>query len=43
MLFFKKLGAKEYRVVVFDYSCSEVVGRCPQHPHSMKRPDEDEK
>jgi hypothetical protein len=37
LLFFKKLTAKEYRVVVFDYSCCEVVGRCPEHPHSMRR------
>jgi hypothetical protein len=29
LLFFKKLTAREYRVVVFDYSCCEVVGRCP--------------
>jgi hypothetical protein len=37
LLFFKKLTAKEYRVVVFDYSCCEVVGRCPKHPRSMRR------
>jgi hypothetical protein len=42
MIFFKKLSAREYIVAVFDYSCCEVVGRCPQHPHFMKRPDEDE-
>jgi hypothetical protein len=24
-------------VVVFDYSCCEVVGRCPEHPCSMRR------
>jgi hypothetical protein len=34
---FKKLTAREYMVVVFDYSCCEVVGRCPEHPHSMRR------
>jgi hypothetical protein len=37
LLFFKKLTTKEYRVVVFDYSCCEVVGRCPEHPRSMRR------
>jgi hypothetical protein len=37
LLFFKKLTAKEYRVVVFDYSCCEVIGRCPEHPRSMRR------
>jgi hypothetical protein len=37
LLFFKKLTAREYRVVIFDYSCCEVVGRCPEHPHSMRR------
>jgi hypothetical protein len=30
LLFFKKLTAMEYRVVVFDYLCCEVVGRCPE-------------
>jgi hypothetical protein len=24
-------------MVVFDYSCCEVVGRCPEHPRSMRR------
>jgi hypothetical protein len=24
-------------VVVFDYSCCEVVGRCPEHPYNMRR------
>jgi hypothetical protein len=24
-------------VVVFNYSCYEVVGRCPEHPRSMRR------
>jgi hypothetical protein len=42
MLFFKKLSARDYKVVVFDYSCCEVVGRCPQHPKSMRRLQEDE-
>jgi hypothetical protein len=42
MLFFKKLSAREYTVFVFDYLCFEVVGRCPQHSHFMKRPNEDE-
>jgi hypothetical protein len=37
LLFFKKLIAREYRVVVFDYSCCEVVGRCPKHLRSMRR------
>jgi hypothetical protein len=40
LLFFKKLTAREYReyrVVVFDYSCCEVVGRYPKHPRSMRR------
>jgi hypothetical protein len=37
LLFFKKLTAREYRVVVFDYSCCEVVGRCPEHPRSTRR------
>jgi hypothetical protein len=37
LLFFKKLTTREYRVVVFDYSCCEVVGRCPEHPRSMRR------
>jgi hypothetical protein len=37
LLFFKKLTAREYRVVVFDYSCCEVVDRCPEHPRSMRR------
>jgi hypothetical protein len=37
LLFFKKLTAREYRVVVFDYSCCEVVGRCPEFPRSMRR------
>jgi hypothetical protein len=30
--FFTKLNAKEYKVVIFDYSCCEVVGMCPPHP-----------
>jgi hypothetical protein len=42
LLFFKKLIAKEYRVVVFDYSCCEVVGRCSEHPRSMRRLQADE-
>jgi hypothetical protein len=44
LLFFKKLTAKEYRVVVvvFDYSCCEVVGRCPEYPGSMRRLQADE-
>jgi hypothetical protein len=37
ILFFKKLTAREYRVPFFDYSCCEVVGRCPEHPRSMRR------
>jgi hypothetical protein len=37
LLFFKKLTAREYRVVIFDYSCCEVVGRCSEHPRSMRR------
>jgi hypothetical protein len=41
-MFFKKLTAREYRVVVFDYSCCEVVGRFPEHPHSMRRHQADE-
>jgi hypothetical protein len=36
MLFLKKLSGREYIVVVFDYSCCEVVGRCPQHLDYMK-------
>jgi hypothetical protein len=40
MLLFKKLSGREYIVVLFDYSCCEVVGRCPQHPDYMKRSDE---
>jgi hypothetical protein len=24
-------------VVVFDYSCCEVFGRCPEYPRSMRR------
>jgi hypothetical protein len=31
-----------YRVVVSDYSCCEVVGRCPEHPRSMRRLQVDE-
>jgi hypothetical protein len=42
LVFFKKLTEKEYRVVVFDYSRCEVVGRCPEHPRSMRRLQEDE-
>jgi hypothetical protein len=42
LLFFKKLTAREYRVVVFDYSCCEVVGMCPEHPHGMRRLQADE-
>jgi hypothetical protein len=42
LLFFKKLTAKEYRVVVFDYSCCEFVGRCPEHSRSLRRLQEDE-
>jgi hypothetical protein len=42
MLFFKKLSARDYKVVVFDYSCCEVVDRCPQHPKSTRRLQEDE-
>jgi hypothetical protein len=42
LIFFKKLSAKEYRVVVFDYSCCEVIGRCPEHPRSMRRLQADE-
>jgi hypothetical protein len=37
LLFFKKPSRKEYRVIVFDYSFCEVVGRCPEHPHCMRR------
>jgi hypothetical protein len=37
LLFFKKLTAREHRVVVFNYSCCKVVGRCPEHPRSMRR------
>jgi hypothetical protein len=37
LMFFKKLTAREYRVVIFDYSCCELVGRCPEHPCSMRR------
>jgi hypothetical protein len=37
LMFFKKLTAREYRVVVLDYSCCELVGRCPEHPRSMRR------
>jgi hypothetical protein len=36
-MFFKKRTTKEYRVVIFDYSCCEIVGRCPEHPRSMRR------
>jgi hypothetical protein len=32
LLFFKKLTAREYRVVIFNYSYCEVVGMCPEHP-----------
>jgi hypothetical protein len=42
LLFFRKLTAREYRVVVFDYSYCEVVGRCPEHPCSMRRLQADE-
>jgi hypothetical protein len=31
LFFFRKLSAREYKVVVFDYACREIVGRCPQH------------
>jgi hypothetical protein len=41
-MLFKKITAKDYRVVVFDYPCCEVVGMCPQHPKSMRRLQEDE-
>jgi hypothetical protein len=37
LLFFKTIIAKEYRVVIFDYFCCEVVGRCLEHPRSMRR------
>jgi hypothetical protein len=36
LMFFKKLTAKECRVVIFDYYCCEVVSRCPEHPRSMR-------
>jgi hypothetical protein len=42
LVFFKKLTAREYRVVVFDYSYCEVVGGYPEHPHSMRRLQVDE-
>jgi hypothetical protein len=42
LLFLKKLTAREYRVVAFDYSYYEVVGRCPEHPRSMRRLQVDE-
>jgi hypothetical protein len=42
LLFFKKLVAREYRVVVFDYSCCEVVGRCLEHLCSTRRLQADE-
>jgi hypothetical protein len=42
LLFFKKLTAREYMVVIFDYSCCEVVGRCLEHPRSMRRLQADE-
>jgi hypothetical protein len=28
-IFFTKLNGKDYKVVVFDYSCYEMVGTCP--------------
>jgi hypothetical protein len=37
LMFFKKLTTREYRMVVFDYCCCEFVGRCPEHPRSMRR------
>jgi hypothetical protein len=37
VLFFKKLSTKEYKVVIFYYSCCKVVGRCPEHPRSMRQ------
>jgi hypothetical protein len=41
MLFFKKLSAREYTLIILDYSWCEVVGRYLQHPDSRKRPDDD--
>jgi hypothetical protein len=31
---FKKLGVKECKIVVFNYSCCKVVGGCHEHPEA---------
>lgn len=36
-LTFKKLNDDEYRVVIFDYSCCEVVTKCPDHGDATRR------
>jgi hypothetical protein len=35
MLLFKRWSGRTYRVVVFNYSYCDVVGRFPQHPGLM--------
>ena len=39
MLSFKKISQKEYRVVIFDYTCCELVAKCPQQADVFKRID----
>ena len=37
LLMFKKLAAKEYRVIIFDTSDCEIVKKCPEHPENCKK------
>ena len=35
--YFLTLTAKVYKVVIFNYSCAEVVERCPDQPEAFQR------
>jgi hypothetical protein len=36
-LTFKKISPNEFRLVIFDYSCSKVVKKCHGHEEPMRR------
>jgi hypothetical protein len=35
-LIFKKLNLKEYKLVIFDYSCCQVMKKCPNHEDATR-------
>jgi hypothetical protein len=37
MLSFKNINTKEYYVAIFDYTCCEVVRKCPTHAEKFAR------